>query len=87
MTNARYVAARRADAAQLMSEMKWAPGPVIGTLQCRIYGHSILWDPDHSHNLHAGNWCEFELKPLLGPDIVCFENLTGLIAWVLRKNW
>ena len=85
MSNAKYVAFRRADAAQLMSAMQWTPGHATGTLQCSIYGHSILWDP--AHTLHAGDWCTFELKPLLGPDIVCFADLTGLIAWLLRKNW
>ena len=85
MNNAKYVAFRSKDAAQLMSEMQWAPGPITGTLQCSIYGHSILWDPRHV--LHAGDWCDFEVKPLLGADIECFEDLTGLIAWLLRKNW
>ena len=47
-----YVALRAKDAAQLLSEMRWVPGNITGTLRCSIYGHSILLDV--TGVLHAG---------------------------------
>jgi len=86
MTDAQYVAHRAKDAADILTLMRWAPGNVPGVLQCRLYGHSILWDIDQSV-LHAGGWCSYEVLPARASDIECFGTLAELLAWILRRNW
>jgi len=86
MSDADYVASRSADAAAILSAMQWTTGNVSGTLQCKLYGHSILWDIKRTA-LHAGDWCAYEVLPAGADDVECFETLEGLLAWILRRNW
>jgi hypothetical protein len=86
MTDAQYVAHRADDAATLLSAMQWTAGNLSGTLQCKLYGHSILWDVTKTQ-LHAGDWCEYEILPARGDDVECFESLASVVAWILRRNF
>jgi len=81
-----YVALRAEDAAQLLSELRWMPGNVTGTLQCRIYGHSILLDV--TGVLHAGKHAGlYEVLFNGEDDPVAYMTLAQVLAMVLAKNW
>jgi hypothetical protein len=86
LTDAQYVAHRAEDAAALLTAMHWANSSITGVLQCRLYGHSILWDVTKT-KLHAGDWCEYEIMPARGDSEECFESLASVVAWILRRNW
>jgi hypothetical protein len=81
-----YVALRAKDAAQLLNEMQWNPGSVNGVLQCRIYGHSILWDV--AGVLHAGKHAGlYEVLFNGEDDPEAYLTLAQVLAMVLAKNW
>ena len=85
-----YITLRAKDAAQLLSEMRWMPGPVTGTLQCLIYGHSILWDVEGV--LHAGKHAGlyevlFNGESCHEGDPEAYLTLAQVLAMVLAKNW
>jgi len=84
-----YVALRAEDAAQLLSELRWMPGNVTGTLQCRIYGHSILWDiKGVLHPEHAGLYeVLFNGESCYERDPEAYLTLAQVLAMVLAKNW
>ena len=81
----KYVSTRAADAAALLSELKWEPR-LSGTLRASIYGHSIVWDIDgrlHAPH-HAG--C-YEVLFNNEEDPYCFLTLQQVLAAILAKNW
>jgi hypothetical protein len=81
---ASYLTRRTADAAALLTQMQWAPGPVAGTLQCRIYGHSALWDMQGT-TLHAFHT---DLEVMLdGEDDIELCNRQQLLAYLLARHW
>jgi hypothetical protein len=81
-----YITNRASDAAELLSTMQWQPGNVTGVLQCKIYGHSILWDV--SFNLHAGDHRGlYEVLWRGGDDVDCFLTLEQVVATILARNW
>ncbi len=83
---ATYVALRARDAAQLLSELSWMPGNVTGTLKCRVYGHSIVWDV--TGVLHAGEHAGLYEILLNGEDEPeAYLTLAQVLAMVLAKNW
>jgi hypothetical protein len=83
---ATYVALRAKDAAQLLSEMRWMPGNVTGTLRCSIYGHSILLDI--TGVLHAGKHAGCYEVLFHGEDEPeAYLTLAQVLAMVLAKNW
>jgi hypothetical protein len=81
-----YVARRAEDAAKLLSEMQWVKGNIDGTLQCRIYGHSILWDV--TGVLHAGNHVgKYEVLFNGEDEPEAYLTLAQVVGAVLGKNW
>jgi hypothetical protein len=81
-----YVALRAKDAAQLLSEMRWVPGNITGTLRCSIYGHSILLDV--TGVLHAGKHAGCYEVLFHGEDEPeAYLTLAQVLAMVLAKNW
>ena len=81
---AAYVVERATDAAQLLSELRWASGCMTGVLRAEIYGHSILWDVKGT-TLHAFH-TEYEVLPC-GADDYELGNLQQVLAFILAKNW
>jgi len=81
-----YVARRAEDAAKLLSEMQWKPGCISGVLQCRIYGHSILWDV--RGELHACNHVnKYEMLASGEDEPYTHLTLTQVLGAVLGRNW
>ena len=78
-----YVTQRAADAAKLLSELKWHR-QMEGVLRAEIYGHSILWDVKGTtlHICHT----EYEILPQ-GEDDYELGNLQQVLAFILARNW
>ena len=81
---AEYVAKRCVDAAKLMSEMTWSAHSE-GVMECRLYGHSILWDirGDRLHAFHTN----YEVMWRKADDIDLYATLQQVVACILMKNW
>lgn len=81
-----YVRQRRAEAQQLLCDMKWHPGLVRGTMRCKLYGHSILHDIEgvlHAYD-HVG---KYEILPNGEDDPVADLSLNQVLAFLLARNW
>lgn len=81
-----YLAARSEDAAHLLSDMQWRDTG-MGTLQCRFYGISILWDI--TGVLHAGSWHmgKYEVQWKQGEEPDAGLTLEQVVACILIRWW
>lgn len=80
-----YCNQRQRDFESLRKQMVFQPGHMPGTLQCWIYGHSILLEVIP---------CTLHAMPCLGEvlfkgddDPYVFTDLRQVIAAILMKNW
>lgn len=81
-----YVLRRAEDAAELLSELQWRPGPLTGTLQACIYGHSVLWDVKGT--LHAFDHADKYEVLFAGEDEPeAYLTLAQVVGAILAKNW
>jgi hypothetical protein len=81
-----YVKGRFSEAEEFLASLSWKQ-QMPRVLRATPYpGMSIVWDLDKD-NLHAGNWCEYEIMASGMDDPECFRNRDEMVAFVLRRWW
>lgn len=79
-----YCTMRNADYAELNSSMQWNRGPVTNTMQCRIYGLSIVKDLTRD-TLHSFDcWGEVQLPD---GEVVVVRSKHQIMAYILATYW
>lgn len=81
-----YLATRRVELAALMLEVSWAPGVLPGTLECQIYGITMVWDVAGGVR-HAGNWASIDIFDRHGEEVGVAKSLTEVYAFLLARFW